>query len=94
MVAVKVLAWLAADGYPTLAPALSLQPQGTTRLTCCPDARLPRPSPGATVAANILTFEAVSYQVKGTWSGGARTGSILVKEAYAGGPPYPGGRVA
>ncbi len=48
----------------------------------------------ALVAANILTFEAISYQAKGRWSARGRQGAIAVQEVYAGGPPYPGGRVA
>jgi hypothetical protein len=48
----------------------------------------------ALVAANILTFEAISYQAKGRWSASGRTGTLQVQQVYAGGPPYPGGRVA
>ncbi len=46
------------------------------------------------VATSILTFEAISYQVKGHWSGAGKTGAIRVQEVYAGGPPLPGGQVA
>jgi hypothetical protein len=46
------------------------------------------------VAGNILTFEAISYQVKGRWMKNGKTGIIQVQEVYAGGPPLPGGRVA
>ena len=49
---------------------------------------------GAPAAANILTFEAISYQAKGVWATQGNTGSLIVQEVYAGGPPYPGGRVA
>lgn len=91
MIAVKVLAWLGDDGYPVVIPALSLQPAGATMLVCAKNARLPQPPPNAAAATNILTFEAVSYQVKGTWD--AR-GKIRVQEIYAGGPPLPGERVA
>jgi hypothetical protein len=98
MAAVKVLAWVGPDGYPTVAPILSLQPAGDSALI----GRLGvggagRPPSGALVAANILTFAAVSYQVKGHWDAGPGSGSmgtIRVTEAYAGGPPIPGGRVA
>jgi len=86
MAAVKVLAWLGADGYPVVAPALSLQPAGAGRLVAWGAA----PPAGAPVAANILTFEAISYQAKGRWEDGA----LRVEEVYAGGPPIPGGRVA
>ncbi len=93
MVAVKVLAWIGEDGYPALAPALSLQPAGASTLVCC-KGRGSEPLPGALVAANILTFEAISYQAKGDWSTSGGAGAIRVREIYAGGPPYPGGRVA
>jgi len=94
MVAVKVLSWVREDGYPIVVPALSLQPAGAETLICWKGMRLPQPLPGAWVATNILTFEAISYQVKGHWTGTGRTGAILVQEVYAGGPPLPGGRVA
>ncbi len=91
MMAVKVLAWLGEDGYPIVVPALSMQPAGAQHLICHTLSKLPRPPAGAQVATNILTFEAISYQVKGQWD--AR-GKIRVQEVYAGGPPLPGERVA
>lgn len=91
MIAVKVLAWLGEDGYPIVVPALSMQPAGAQHLICHTLSKLPRPPAGAQVATNILTFEAISYQVKGKWD--AR-GKIRVQEVYAGGPPLPGERVA
>jgi hypothetical protein len=95
MAAVKVLAWIGTDGYPCLAPALSLQPAGEKRLVGWLGGRdRPRPLAGALVASNILTFEAISYQAKGLWLGEGSSGALYVKEVYAGGPPYPGGRVA
>ncbi len=95
MVAIKVLAWLDRDGYPLVAPALSLQPAGEQALVCRQAARpLAAPPEGAQVAANILTLDAVSYQAKGQWTAEGRTGRIAVQEVYAGGPPLPGGRVA
>lgn len=94
MIAVKVLAWLGDDGYPIVVPALSLQPRGAATLVCHTSAHLPRPPAGAHVAANILTFEAISYQAKGAWEMRGNTGEIRVQEIYAGGPPLPGGRIA
>lgn len=91
MIAVKVLAWLGDDGYPIVVPALSMQPADAKNLICHTSSKLPRPPVGVQVATNILTFEAISYQVKGTWD--AR-GKICVQEVYAGGPPIPGERVA
>ena len=95
MVAVKVLAWIGADGYPSVIPALSLQPAGVGTMVYWKGAKfLPEPSPGAPVASNILTFDAVSYQLKGRWLAGGKAGAMQVQEVYAGGPPLPGGRVA
>jgi hypothetical protein len=93
MAAVKVLSWVGEDGYPVVVPALSLQPAGAQSLICWKRGRLPVPPQGAPVAANILTAEAVSYQVKGRWTGAGMTGAIETREFYAGGPPIPGGRL-
>jgi len=95
MAAVKVLAWVGPTGYPVVVPAISMQPSGNTGLVCWNGApELPRPPPGALVATNILTLDAVSYQAKGTWSASGPSGAIRVREIYAGGPPLPGGRIA
>lgn len=95
IVAVKVLAWIGSDGYPTLAPALSMQPAGERSMVAwLGKSDLPRPPAGASVATNILTFEAISYQAKGQWQPSGGGGVLQVQEVYAGGPPYPGGRVA
>ena len=95
MVAVKVLAWLDDNGYPVLRPALSLQPSGQNTLTTWLGAGdLPVPEDAVRVASNILTFEAISYQAKGTWQAAGKAGVLHVQEVYAGGPPYPGRRVA
>ncbi len=94
MVAVKVLAWLDVDGCPLVVPTLSLQPAGPKAMLGRTRPGLPAPPPGAVVASNVLTFEAISYQVKGRWEGTDRTGRLWVQEVYAGGPPIPGGRVA
>jgi hypothetical protein len=94
MAAVKVLAWIGEDGHPVVIPALSLQPARAESLVCWKEMRFPEPKQGALVASNILTLEAISYQVKGRWLGGGRTGTVHVQEVYAGGPPLPGGRLA
>ena len=95
MVAVKVLAWIGDDGYPEVVPMLSLQPAGHGALVGWRAAEgMPCPVEGAQVAANILTFEAISYQAKGRWSSRGSSGRLAVTEVYAGGPPLPGGRVA
>jgi hypothetical protein len=95
MIAVKVLAWIDDGGIPVVIPALSLQPADKSNLVAwLGDACIPVPPPGMRVAANILTFEAISYQAKGSWNMQGRSGVMAVQEIYAGGPPYPGGKVA
>jgi hypothetical protein len=94
MAAVKVLAWVGEDSYPIVVPALSLQPARAESLVCWKGTRFPEPRQDAMVASNILTFEAISYQVKGHWAGAGRLGTIQIQEVYAGGPPIPGGRLA
>jgi hypothetical protein len=94
MIAVKVLAWTGDDGYPVVRPCLSLQPCGPRGLGAWVGGGLPVPPAGARVSANILTFEAISYQAKGIWSVRGSLGRLAVGQVYAGGPPLPGGRVA
>ncbi|MBN1146936.1 MAG: pyridoxamine 5'-phosphate oxidase family protein [Anaerolineales bacterium] len=95
MAAVKVLSWIDEDGYPIVVPALSLQPAGEHGLVGWLDMRgMPTPPPGVLAAANILTFEAISYQAKGRWFPSGGGGVLQVQEVFAGGPPHPGGRVA
>ncbi len=94
MVAVKVLAWIGENGYPSVAPALSLQPADDRTLLCRQDNKACGPKAGERLAGNILTFEAISYQVKGHCTQAKRTCQLHVQEVYAGGPPLPGGRIA
>ena len=102
MTAVRAMAFLDGAGYPLVAPVLSLQPAGESALTCAqgPLAGLMEPlSPGAAVAASLLTLDVVSFQAKGLWLGehrllGARMGAMSVTAVYAGGPPIPGRQVA
>jgi hypothetical protein len=88
------LAWTGSDGYPLVRPCLSLQPYGERDLGGWMRSRMPSPPAGSLVSANILTFEAISYQAKGRWTSRGSTGRLAVTEVYAGGPPLPGGRVA
>jgi hypothetical protein len=93
--AVKVFAWIGDDGHPRVQPVLSLQPAGEGALVCRVETAVKNgPRDGHTVAANVLTMDAVSYQVKGRWHPGMLTGLLDITEVYAGGPPLPGGRVA
>ena len=102
MTAVRVLSYLDGQGYPTIVPVLSLQPSGDSRMLCAlglaADALklLPADTP---VAANLLTLDVVSFQIKGRWLGsqtvlGRALGGLAVTEVYAGGPPIPGRQIA
>jgi hypothetical protein len=102
MTAVRAMAFLDDEGYPLVAPVLSLQPAGESALTCAlgPLAGLMKTlAPGVAVAASLLTLDVVSFQAKGRWLGehrtlGARMGTMSVTAVYAGGPPIPGRQVA
>lgn len=95
--AAKFLAYLGPDGYPDIAPALSLTPAGERALVFAGDvAGLER---GARVAAAVLTAEPLAYQVKGRFLGvqrslGGPLGAIEVQEVYSASPPLPGERLA
>ena len=102
MTAVRVLAFLDDEGYPVVAPVLSLQPAGERALVCAEGlaadmlGSLPAGTP---VAASLLTLDVVSFQAKGRWLGGRRVlgapvGAMAVTGVYAGGPPVPGRQVA
>lgn len=102
MTAVRALAFLDSQGFPLVAPVLSLQPAGESALVCAQgqfsDILAPLAS-GHPVAASLLTLDVVSFQAKGIWLGehrllGARLGAMSVTSVYAGGPPIPGRQVA
>jgi hypothetical protein len=95
--AAKFLAYLGPDGYPDIAPALSLTPAGERALVFV--GAVEGLEPGAQVAATILTAEPLAYQVKGRFLGterslGAPLGVIQVLEVYSASPPLPGERIA
>ena len=94
MVAVKALAWVDGDGWPRVVPALSAQPAGASSLLVWMGSAKDRPADGSPVAINLLTLEAISYQVKGIWRERARYGVVVPTAVYAGGPPLPGGQIA
>ncbi len=50
------------------------------------------------VAASVITFDPVAYQVKGTWQGiksylGINLASMHITEVYSACPPLPGVRI-
>ncbi|MGQ9573011.1 MAG: hypothetical protein ACUVV3_07500 [Dehalococcoidia bacterium] len=100
--AAKVLAYLDGDGYPNIVPALSLIPADERTLVFSGGLAMPALatlSPGAKVAASVLTFEPVAYQIKGQFLGAERSlgrlaGAVAVQEVYSASPPLSGQRIA
>ena len=95
--AAKFLAYLGTDGYPDIAPALSLTPAGERALVFA--GSVDGLQQGAQVAAAVLTAEPLAYQVKGRFlaekrSLGGSLGIIQVQEVYSASPPLPGERIA
>jgi hypothetical protein len=94
--AAKFVAWLGSDGYPDVAPVLSLTPAGERALVFA--GRVEGLERGAPVAAAVLTAEPLAYQVKGRFlqverSLGGPLGAIQVLEVYSASPPLPGERL-
>jgi predicted pyridoxine 5'-phosphate oxidase superfamily flavin-nucleotide-binding protein len=98
----KFLAYLDDDGYPDIVPVLSLIPAGEQTFVF--SSGLAGPvlaglSPGAKVAASVLTFEPLAYQIKGQFveaerSLGRLAGVVAVQEVYSASPPLSGQRIA
>lgn len=92
--AVKMLAYRDSDGYPAILPVLSLLPAGERNLVfeLQPGGSLPL---GAKVAACVITFDPVAYQIKGELANTEKgIGVISVSEVYSACPPLPGERLA
>lgn len=100
--AAKFLAYADGDGYPDAVPVLSLIPADEHTLVFSGGLAAPALAalqPGAKVAASVLTFEPVSYQIKGRFLGAERSlgqpvGLVAVEEVYSASPPLPGQRIA
>jgi hypothetical protein len=99
--AVKVLSWVREDGYPVAIPVLSIQPASSKTLVfslgTAPEMirEIPAQAP---CAVNVVTFEPVSYQVKGTFTGFfgtllGRVGVIEVDSVWCTSPPLCGERI-
>jgi predicted pyridoxine 5'-phosphate oxidase superfamily flavin-nucleotide-binding protein len=97
----KFMAYVDADGYPDIVPVLSLRPADERTLVFVDGTAEPALSllePGAQVAASVLTFEPLAYQVKGEFLGvrrslGRPAGVLAINEVYSACPPLPGKRI-
>ncbi len=99
--AVKVLSWVREDGYPVAVPVLSMQPSNSRTLVfgmgTAPEMIQDIPA-NAPCAVNVVTFEPVSYQVKGTFTGYYSTllgkmGVIEIDSVWCTSPPLCGERI-
>jgi predicted pyridoxine 5'-phosphate oxidase superfamily flavin-nucleotide-binding protein len=96
--AAKFLAYRDDDGYPNIVPALSLRAADSHTLVFS-GAVAAELSPGTRVAASVLTFEPLAYQVKGEVAAverslGQPAAVVAVQEVYSACPPLPGERIA
>jgi predicted pyridoxine 5'-phosphate oxidase superfamily flavin-nucleotide-binding protein len=100
--AVKVLSYEDEDGYPHSFPVLTLQPAGDRMLVFAPGEvrrEIERLVAPRKVAAAVITFDPVAYQVKGIYRGverwkGRRVGIVDIGEIYSASPPLPGEQIA
>jgi len=101
MQAVKLISYVDEQGYPAIIPVFSLIPTSpgnlifARRLYGKDLAKIPA---GAKVAACVITFEPISYQVKGTLSadrGGllGKVGAVKIDQVYSSCPPLCGQRI-
>lgn len=98
--AAKFISWIDDLGRPTASSCMSLFSVGQSQLAV-PEKEL-RPHPpeaGTEVAAAIITFDPIAYQVKGIIGKyrdylGTRVARIDIDEVYSASPPLPGQRIA
>jgi hypothetical protein len=96
--AVKVLAYQGPLGHPNVVPAFSLLPTRSETMVFSMG-RMPEQvrglRAGTQVAAAVITFDPIAYQIKGIFTGQRRTpagriGEIRVEEVYSASPPLAG----
>ncbi len=100
--AIKFLGLVDEQGDPVAVPIQGVSaPDPSTLVFRMPGEKnhpLNRIEKGRILAASVLAFEPVAYQVKGTFQGaqkknGKRTGSIKVTQVFSAAPPVPGRRI-
>lgn len=98
---VRVFSAVASDGYPEAIPAMSMMSADSSTLVFAPSFfkdKLAAIPIDASVAASVITFNPIAYQVKGTFQGiksflGVKLAVINVTEVYSANPPKPGVRI-
>jgi Pyridoxamine 5'-phosphate oxidase len=99
--AVKILSYVGPDGYPVCMPIMSMQPADHKTLvfgTLSAPNSVEKIPEGTTCAINVVTFDPISYQVKGSFTGyrGAlfgKRGAIEIESVWSTSPPLPGERI-
>ena len=101
LMAVKILSYVGADGYPVCVPIQSALPADNRTLlfgTLTAPALIADLPKRTHCAVNVVTFEPISYQIKGFFSGysGAllgKTGAIEIDSVWCTSPPLLGERI-
>lgn len=97
--AAKFISWISPDGYPTARASVALFADGLAHIALpASDMKPDLPPVGTAVAASVITFDPIAYQVKGTISSyrnypGAKIARVAVDEVYSASPPLPGHRI-
>ncbi len=95
LAAVRAAAFLDADGVPRAFPLLACRSAGPNRLLLAdPFLDEYAPPPGGEMAACVITFDPIAYQVKGRYNGRERGVGVLdIAECYSASPPLLGERL-
>jgi len=92
--ALKYIAWIDEEGWPTPQPVFSLFPCGDSAMVFKADDDM-LPEEGRPMAASSITHRLVAYQVKGEYRGrlnvsGRAVDVLDVTHVYSASPPLPG----
>lgn len=95
--ALKYIAHVGEDGWPSPRPALAMKASGRKALHYF-DPTGEKMNPGSKMAASVITRDLIAYQVKGTFAGNSETspkniGVLRVEEAFTASPPLPGKKI-
>lgn len=101
IMSVKVIAYIGEDGFPAVAPVFGVLVRAPGELLfkiSSYNEGIRRLKPGARIAANALTMDLMTYQVKGRLERfekrlGLEVGVVALEEAYSCMPPLVGDRI-